>query len=461
MRNIELEEELLGMPLYLTQQKEFFQAADVLGVIAGLREGVITGWRNGCLQKAYQSLSTKGVLPGGGILKNELLKLNCWSDTETTEKASNGWLLELTDKGKCPVSLSLGDNLVNLAKEVGAELEGLYRQNRIHSISQEIVSKSTNSLHGITELIDELNLEVYSSTESRNSGRLIDQEFSEDIENLKKGEKPKLIETGFIDIDMRIGGFFPGSLNILGARPGMGKTAMALDIAWKHAQEGRLVAYFTLEMLRIELARRLVSKDRKWNLLQARSGELDTWQVDEYERELGGNKGFSLWVDEANVIPEDIEARIRIINQKTKDIPLRLIVVDHLHNMGVNDQRRYEREDLRLGAYTAKLKNLAKNLNLPILLLSQLSRKSADRGPDERLPRLADFRGSGNIEQDADLMIGIYRRYEDTKNPADQNHCEGIILKNRNGPTGKFELCWLPTSATFTNLTKRPEMEHV
>ncbi len=186
-------------------------------------------------------------------------------------------------------------------------------------------------------------------------------------------------------------------------------------------------------------------------MLRMRHGTLEDWQLMKVEKDQKALVDLPLFVDEGNHTPAGIEARIRELNRGLHPAAVELVIVDHLQLMGINDQHQYQRRDLQLGVYTAQLKDMAKRLNLTVIALSQLNRNVEGRPLEQRHPRLPDLRESGSIEQDADIIVGIYRKHPDTQQEADIGHAELTVLKNRSGPTGRLPLLWLPDYAQFIN----------
>ena len=259
------------------------------------------------------------------------------------------------------------------------------------------------------------------------------------------------ISTGLIDLDRRISGLNNSDLLILAARPGMGKTSLALNIgleAGKHS--GKSVAIFSLEMSREQLGLRLISTecliDNKKLLTGRIVGEEEWSRLAMAVATLSQAKIYM--DDDSSLSVADMTAQCRRI----KD--LRLVIVHYLPLMtsAGGPTRASDNRQQIVSDISRSMKLMAKELNVPVICLSQLSRANESRAAGQRRPMLSDLRESGSIEQDADIVMFIYREsyYEDdTENP---NVAECIVAKNRHGETGTVMLEWRPEFTTFRNL---------
>ncbi len=262
------------------------------------------------------------------------------------------------------------------------------------------------------------------------------------------------LSTGLRDLDRAISGLNNSDLILLAARPGMGKTSMALNILLDAGKKsGKKVAFFSLEMSREQLALRLISSecfvDNK-KLVTGKLSDEDWESVAAAADSL--NRSAILIDDDSGITVADILAKCRRVED------LGLIVIDYLQLMqsagGKNNARGENRQQI-VSDISRSLKIMAKDLNVPVLCLSQLSRANESR--QDKRPMLSDLRESGAIEQDADIVLFLYREgyyNADTENP---NLAECIIAKNRHGETGKVELQWTPEFTTFTDMEWRRE----
>jgi len=260
------------------------------------------------------------------------------------------------------------------------------------------------------------------------------------------------LSTGLRDLDRAISGLNNSDLILLAARPGMGKTSMALNILLDAGKKsGKKVAFFSLEMSREQLALRLISSecfvDNK-KLVTGKLSDEDWESVAAAADSL--NRSAILIDDDSNITVADILAKCRRVED------LGLIVIDYLQLMqsaGGKSNTRGENRQQIVSDISRSLKIMAKDLNVPVLCLSQLSRANESR--QDKRPMLSDLRESGAIEQDADIVLFLYREgyyNADAENP---NLAECIIAKNRHGETGKVELQWTPEFTTFTDMEWR------
>ncbi|HUO86908.1 MAG TPA: replicative DNA helicase, partial [Thermoanaerobaculia bacterium] len=259
------------------------------------------------------------------------------------------------------------------------------------------------------------------------------------------------VSTGFVDLDKITHGLHPGNLIVLAGRPGMGKTSLALNMAQNVAVRHQVpIALFSLEMSKDELALRILCSEADMPFWRIRS-EMMT------DRHWQALFGAQKTVDEAPIFIDDspnptlleISSRARRLKAEHG---LGLLILDYLQLMHIGGQ--YENRNLEIAAISRGLKQLAKELEIPVIALSQLSRQPERRGSDHR-PQLADLRESGAIEQDADLVMFVYR--EELYKPDDEsvkNLAELIIAKHRNGATGKVELVFLGETTSFRNLDR-------
>ena len=242
------------------------------------------------------------------------------------------------------------------------------------------------------------------------------------------------ISTGYGDLDRMITGLNKSDLILLAARPGMGKTALALNIATNVALRGKkTVAVFSLEMSREQLMNRLFSAEGAIESRRLLTGELST---EDWAKVAELSPRFSespLYMDDtAGITVSEIKAKLRRVRN------LGLVVIDYLQLMSTG--RRSANRVQEVSEITRSLKVMAKELNVPVITLSQLSRGTESRA-DHR-PILADLRESGSIEQDADIVLFLYREAYYDRDREDQSEAECIIAKNRHGETGSIDLRW-------------------
>lgn len=265
------------------------------------------------------------------------------------------------------------------------------------------------------------------------------------IEEIRKNRgKLTGLPTGFTELDYYTSGLQPSDLIYIAARPSMGKTAFALNLA-QHAalKENAVVAIFSLEMSKTQLMQRMICSQGMIDLSKLRSGDLseEDWQLlgDASARLYGTEIKID---DSAGLTLGDIRSKSRRLKAEQG---LDMILIDYLQLM--SSRGRSENRQNEISEISRGLKALARELHCPIVCLSQLSR-APDGRPDHH-PMLADLRESGSIEQDADVVMFLYREYYYDKENANPNMAECIVAKQRNGPTGKIDLTWRPEFTKF------------
>jgi replicative DNA helicase len=267
---------------------------------------------------------------------------------------------------------------------------------------------------------------------------------------LDPSKRVKGISTGFTKLDEMTNGLHPGELVILAARPSMGKTALALNIAQHVATRlNKAVAVFSLEMSKESLLTRMLCASARVDSQKFRSGYLNTEERKRLQVSASQLVRAPLFIDEtagANLM--DMHAKLRRLQAERK-LDLGLVVVDYLQLM--SGRGRFENRNQEVSAISRGMKLLAKELNLPLLVLSQLSRAPETRQGDHR-PQLSDLRESGSIEQDADLVAFIFREEVYKRDREDlRGLAELILAKQRNGPVGKIDMVFLHHLTKFEN----------
>jgi replicative DNA helicase len=302
------------------------------------------------------------------------------------------------------------------------------------------------------QIIAEAESYLFRLAESRveNAGPMATADFVgsvlEDIETTcATGVVKGSIQSGFVDIDNNLGGLMPGSMYILAARPSMGKTSLAINVVANAAiRNGVATAVFSLEMTRSQIIKRMAGSEAKIDISKIFRGRLDLEEKGKLYRAIDAISIAPIFIDESSDISaSDIRSRARRLKRKQG---IEFVVIDYLgliRGNGKNENRVNEISEI-----SRQLKALAKELNIPNLVLSQLSRAVESRRPPK--PMLADLRDSGAIEQDADVVMFIYRqaRYK-PNDPTVQGVAELLVEKNRNGPCGKIPLTFLDKFARF------------
>ena len=304
------------------------------------------------------------------------------------------------------------------------------------------------------ELIEQAEQEIFAIGQHHLSGTLVPIKeilgsFYKQAEEMFMDHQPIGLATGFTDLDRLLGGLQRGDLITLAARPGMGKTSLALSIVRNVASKGASVAFFSLEMGANQLAQRLVSAESAIDIKRLRTGPL-------YEEDLT-SIGFAvehlskgqIFIDQTAAInPLSMRAKTRRLATRQA---IDLVVVDYLQLMSARGQENRVQE---ISYISRTLKELARELNVPLLALSQLSRNVEQR--QDKRPTPADLRGSGAIEQDSDVVIFIYRDDFYHKDSDTPSLAEINVAKHRNGPTRTITLRFEKSSAKFANLESYP-----
>lgn len=264
------------------------------------------------------------------------------------------------------------------------------------------------------------------------------------LESLEKNRGQIMgVPTGFSKLDRLLTGLHGGELVLVGARPSMGKTSFAINIAVNAAHKGKSVAIFSLEMPREQIAMRILCSDARVNMQRARSGSLrpDDWT--RLVKALAPISQMRLFIDDTSSIsPAQLRSRCRRLMM---DKGLDLVVVDYLQLMSADGKT--ENRQLEVSEISRRLKGIALELKVPVLACAQLSRANTQR--TNKKPMLSDLRDSGSIEQDADVAMFLHRESYYDETSEDTNTAEVIIAKQRNGPLETIRLNWLDEYTLF------------
>ncbi|EDL65715.1 replicative DNA helicase [Bacillus sp. SG-1] len=254
------------------------------------------------------------------------------------------------------------------------------------------------------------------------------------------------ISSGYENLDGLTGGFKPGELIIVAGRPSMGKTAFVLNLAYNAASKGTIVDFFSLEMSEVQLYQRMISRmvcidASKWQNPSRIFSEKETQKANEALNTCY-NMPFQIH-DQGRMTLDEIRARIQKTRRENENAPC-LVVIDYLQLIPI--EGKFERHDLAIGAITRELKQMAKQYKVPIILLSQLSR-SVEQRQDKR-PMMSDLRDSGSIEQDADIVMLLYREGY-YKQDSKELKTEINLVKHRNGPVGTVKMNFIKEFSWF------------
>ncbi|MCI8502947.1 MAG: replicative DNA helicase [Dorea sp.] len=329
---------------------------------------------------------------------------------------------------------------------------------RLIKLNEEIANTCYAGKESLPAILESTEKSVFELLQRRNSGEYvpIKQVVLNALERIEKAAKSKGvvtgIPTGFIDLDYKLSGLQPSDLVLVAARPSMGKTAFVLNIAQYVAfKKEKGVAIFSLEMSKEQLVNRLFALESQVDSQALRTGNL---KDSDWEKLIEG-AGI---IGRSNMVIDDTPgisvSELRSKCRKYKlELDIQLIIIDYLQLMSGSAGGRSESRQQEISEISRSLKALARELNVPVVALSQLSRAVESR-PDKR-PMLSDLRESGAIEQDADVVMFIYRDEYYNKDSEKKKQAEIIIAKQRNGPIGTVDLAWLADYTKFANLSRQ------
>lgn len=344
---------------------------------------------------------------------------------------------------------------VSNAKHYAKIVEEKYLLRSLISASHKIMDNCYNEQDDVESVLSGAEKSIFDISQKKKNEDfeaikpIIERSF-EQIEHVFKFKGDTTgIPSGFIDLDSKTSGFQKGDFVLVAARPSMGKTAFVLNIALHAAlRAGKSVAIFSLEMSKEQLVYRMLCAEANVDMLKLRTGELDDEDWIRLARAASPMSKASIFIDDTPGI-SIMEMRSKCRRLKMEK-GLDLIMVDYLQLM--SGGKKSESRQQEVSEISRNLKAIAKEMNAPVIALSQLSRAPEARA-DHR-PILSDLRESGSIEQDADLVMFLYRDEYYNKESEKKNIAEVIIAKQRNGPTGTVELAWLGQFTKFGNLDR-------
>lgn len=323
--------------------------------------------------------------------------------------------------------------------------------------SAEITALAYDAPDNLDEVVEEAEKSLFKVTEKRVSSSfsqidsLLEEAFSEISALADRKSHMAGVPSGFKDVDNLFHGFRPGDLIILAARPGVGKTSLALNIAVNAAKAKVPTTFFSLEMSASQLVQRIMCSEAKISLEKVRGGFMGEQDWQALADATGRLAQLELYIDDTPSL-SILEARAKA-RRELRDKATGLIVVDYLQLMNPPNVRRQDSRAVEVGEISRGLKVLAKEMNMPVLALSQLNRSFETRSGRNKVPMLSDLRESGSIEQDADIVMFIDRSMNEMEAEEDGRPDFGtaklIVAKHRNGPTRDITLSWAPESTTF------------
>lgn len=330
---------------------------------------------------------------------------------------------------------------------------------QVVKVSQGFIEKAFNpDYEDISGFLDMIEQQIFQVSQARGSQGLVDaselvRTSLEKIESLY-AQKMKVtgISSGFLELDELTAGFQPGEFIIIAARPSMGKTAFSLNVTLHAAlKEKKKIAYFSVEMAKEQVMIRMLASAAKVRLGDLRIGQIDDKAWPRLINTAAAMSETGLFIDDsAGISPFEIRAKARRLKAMHG---LDLIIIDYLQLMSM--KQKVENRQQEVSEISKLLKSIAKELQVPVIALAQLNR--GVEGRSDRRPMLSDLRESGSIEQDADVIMMLYREdYYDRDNPEIKGLAEVIIGKQRNGPTDTVRLRWLPEFGLFENFVQGP-----
>jgi replicative DNA helicase len=320
------------------------------------------------------------------------------------------------------------------------------------------IAKAADQSDPAEDILNEAEATIFQLSEKRiGRGFIGVQEIIKELGGidalLQRGQRITGLETYYSELDEKTSGLQPSDLVILAARPSMGKTSFAMNVAENAAIHGsKVVGVFSLEMSKEALLQRMLCSVARVDAHKFRTGSL--WQDDtrKIQQAIEQLAHAPIFVDDTPGISiSEMRAKARRLVQSQGKLDL--LIVDYLQLMSGGGGRRYENRTQEVSAISRGLKGLAKELRVPVIALSQLSRAPETRGSGDHRPQLSDLRESGSIEQDADLVMFIFR--EEVYKPDDpelEGRAEIIIAKQRNGPIGRINLAFIKRSTRFENM---------
>jgi len=341
------------------------------------------------------------------------------------------------------------------AEAYGRIVERAAIRRRLLAAASEIAQLAHEESADINEVIDRAEASLFSVTERRLRKELVPiniaiSEYYDRIEHLyeHRGE-PLGVPSGFVDLDRLLGGLQKSDLIIVAGRPGMGKTSWLLSVALNAARARARVAIFSMEMSNEQIVQRLISSETGINTQNLRLGQLDDRQWTLFVEAAGTLSNVRIFLDDTPA-QSPIQMRTKC-RRLYSEHGLDLIIVDYLQLMN-SGMGRSENRVQEISFISRQLKQLARELNVPVLAAAQLSRAVEQR--QDKRPQLSDLRESGSIEQDADVVMFIYREEVYNENTERQNQADILVSKHRNGPTGVVTLYFRKELTQFANLNR-------
>ncbi len=379
------------------------------------------------------------------------------ADTVTVaEELGRAGLLEGVGGGGALVTLQTGTPAATNAAKYATIVREHALLRRLITVGSDIAEIGYAQPDDVVKAIDSAETMVFNLSQGRTADtmapirELLDSNLDRLEQLYEQGNSITGTPTGFIDLDELLSGLQPNNLVVVGARPAMGKTSFALGMVAHAAMHAdRPVLFFSLEMSQLEISQRLLCSEARVDATRVRNGKLaeDDWT--RISHAVGRLAEAPVWIDDNPAITVmEIRAKARRLKSRVGD--LSLVVVDYLQLM--TGRNGAESRQVEVAEISRGLKILARELECPVVALSQLSRGLESR--QDKRPMLSDLRESGSIEQDADVVMFLYRDDVYDADSPDLGTAEVLIAKHRSGPTGMVRLAFLPHFTRFANMAK-------
>lgn len=355
-------------------------------------------------------------------------------------------------------------NAVPISANVRYYAEIVYEKSllrKVIKVTENIANSCYLGKEKVEDIMEDTEKKIFDLVQKRSTGdyvpiRDVVVNVVNKIEQASKSKSTVTgIPTGFTDLDYRTSGMQPSDLVLIAARPSMGKTAFVLNLAQNMAiKQNMATAIFSLEMSKEQLVNRILSMESRVDSQVLRTGNLTESDWDQVVESSGVIANSKLIIDDT---PGISIGELRSKCRKFKlEHDLKVVIIDYLQLMSGNGSKGGENRQQEISEISRSLKALARELSVPVIALSQLSRACETR--QDHRPMLSDLRESGAIEQDADVVMFLYRDDYYNKDTEAKNIAEVIIAKQRNGPIGTVELVWLPDYTKFANMERRLEI---
>ena len=337
-----------------------------------------------------------------------------------------------------------------------------YMLRKLIQSANDLIALGYDETEDVDAILDMAEKKVFDLTQNKNASAyssikdVLVESFAE-LEKLynQKGHVTG-VSTGFADLDYKTSGLHGSELIILAARPAMGKSAFAINIATNAAVQSKVpVVIFNLEMSKDQIGNRILCSEALVDSNKIKTGQIEDQDWMKLASTLGVLSDAPIYIDDTpGITVMEIRAKCRKLKMEKN---IGLIVIDYLQLIQGSGKKNASREQ-EISEISRSLKILAKELNVPVIALSQLSRTAEKR--DDKRPMLSDLRESGAIEQDADIVIFLYRDDYYNEDSEEKNVAEVIMAKHRGGSTGTVKLAWMPSYTKFANLERRYDNEY-